>query len=160
MRFLSLAQDIKSMTMLCPDHLEDAGRLGKLESLYPDYWLNRLQNSLFLSASSLGKTQWPEKDLGWVGLRVRKAHTWHIDTSLPLEEKWERYMIVIHVDLFKSPTCSIICSYFTRLIYFAATLKILSGQPILSGENLMFITLVCFLFSSGQWSRVCPLWGS
>ena len=22
-------QDIKSMTMLCPDHLEDAGRLGK-----------------------------------------------------------------------------------------------------------------------------------
>lgn len=37
MRFLSLAQDIKSMTMLCPDHLEDAGRLGKLESLYPDY---------------------------------------------------------------------------------------------------------------------------
>lgn len=27
--FLSLIQDIKSMTMLCPDHLEDAGRLGK-----------------------------------------------------------------------------------------------------------------------------------
>ncbi len=27
--FLSLLQDIKSMTMLCPDHLEDAGRLGK-----------------------------------------------------------------------------------------------------------------------------------
>ena len=27
--FSPLAQDIKSMTMLCPDHLEDAGRLGK-----------------------------------------------------------------------------------------------------------------------------------
>lgn len=27
--FFVLGQDIKSMTMLCPDHLEDAGRLGK-----------------------------------------------------------------------------------------------------------------------------------
>ena len=32
--FLSIAQDIQSMTMLCPDHLEDAGHLGKCLYLF------------------------------------------------------------------------------------------------------------------------------